>query len=68
MIHHSLMRSPHRFCMETFKRHISDFSENGPPAKIGKNGKSLFSYNFVPVMVMMMLMMTYLEKLVKIVW
>ena len=46
MIHHSLMRSPHRFCMETFKRHISDFSENDLPAKTGKNGKPLFSYNF----------------------
>ena len=62
MIHHSLMRSPHRFCMETFKRHISDFSE--------KDQKDQISYNFVPVtmMVVMMLMMTYLEKLVKIVW
>ena len=56
--------------METFKRHISDFSENDLSAKIGKNGKPLFSYNFVPMtmMVVMMLMMTYLEKLVKIVW
>ena len=58
--------------METFKRHISDFSENDPPAKIGKNRKPLFSYNFVPMtmmmMMMMMLMITYLEKLINIVW